>query len=218
MTATATTRRDNVSRLQDNGGVSAGQPPRLERVFQIYDPPLYFVTFCTARRRKILANDTVHAAVVKYCRSAEERNIAVGRYVIMPEHIHLFVRGSHEFQLGIWMRGLKRALSAAIPAVVAVAVVGDRGGRLSQRAQPPAADDPPSPGYGRAGGRQLQQTVFRGYAPSIWQRGFFDHLLRNSDSYSQKWNYVEQNPVRAGLVRHADKWPYAGEIVSIDRV
>ncbi len=51
-----------------------------------------------------------------------------------------------------------------------------------------------------------------------WQPGFFDHLLRNDESYGEKWNYVRDNPVRAGLVKLAEDWPYAGEIVSIDRV
>jgi len=32
----------------------------------------------------------------------------------------------------------------------------------------------------------------------IWQRGFFDHILRSAESYSQKWKYVCENPVRAG--------------------
>jgi putative transposase len=49
----------------------------------------------------------------------------------------------------------------------------------------------------------------------IWQRGFFDHVLRSGESYSRKWNYVCENPVRAGLVRQAQDWPYAGEIVLI---
>ena len=51
----------------------------------------------------------------------------------------------------------------------------------------------------------------------VWQRGFFDHLLRSDESYTQKWNYVRDNPVRAGLVTNADDWPYSGEIVLIDR-
>ena len=50
------------------------------------------------------------------------------------------------------------------------------------------------------------------------QRGFFDHLLRSAESYGQKWNYVRENPVRAGLVEKAEDWPYAGEIIIIDRV
>jgi REP element-mobilizing transposase RayT len=51
----------------------------------------------------------------------------------------------------------------------------------------------------------------------IWQRGFFDHVLRNDESYAQKWNYVRENPVRLGLVTNAEDWPYSGEIVLIDR-
>jgi hypothetical protein len=49
------------------------------------------------------------------------------------------------------------------------------------------------------------------------QAGFFDHILRSDESYSEKWNYVRDNPVRAGLVETADDWPYQGEIVVIDR-
>ena len=52
---------------------------------------------------------------------------------------------------------------------------------------------------------------------SFWQPGFFDHLLRSDEPYAEKWNYVRNNPVRAGLVSNADDWPYAGEIVYIDR-
>jgi REP element-mobilizing transposase RayT len=30
-----------------------------------------------------------------------------------------------------------------------------------------------------------------------WQKGYFDHVLRSAESYSEKWDYVRQNPVRA---------------------
>jgi putative transposase len=49
-------------------------------------------------------------------------------------------------------------------------------------------------------------------ATTLWQREFFDHVLRSNESYSEKWNYVRDNPVRAGLVSCADEWKYAGEI------
>ena len=51
----------------------------------------------------------------------------------------------------------------------------------------------------------------------LWQPGFFDHVLRNDESYSQKWEYVRENPVRTGLVVRAAEWPYEGELVVIDR-
>lgn len=152
--------------------MTLGKPPRLDRVFQKYDLPLYFVTLWTNGRRKVLANDTVHCAVSGYGREGEQRGIALGRYVLMPDHLHLFVAGNIDFDLGLWVRWLKRVVAAAV-----------------------------------AGGRT-----------NLRQRGFFDHLVRNSESCSEKWNYVYQNPVRAGLVRIADQWPYQGEIAAIDHL
>lgn len=46
----------------------------------------------------------------------------------------------------------------------------------------------------------------------VWQEEFFDHVLRSNESYAQKWDYVRENPTRAGLVEHADDWPWQGEI------
>ena len=175
--------------------MTLGKPPRLDWIFQRYDPPLYFVTICTARRRKVLANEIVHCAVTEYGERGVDRNVALGRYVIMPDHIHLFVRGGPDFRLGLWVRGLKR--------VVAAAVTGGREGSGGSKVLRPASSD---------GGS------YAGRSHIIWQRGFFDHLLRNSESYAQKWNYVRENPVRAGLAANAEDWPYAGEIVEIDRI
>ena len=51
----------------------------------------------------------------------------------------------------------------------------------------------------------------------LWQREFFDHLLRSDESYASKWEYVRDNPFRAGLASTAAVWPYAGEITQIVR-
>jgi len=96
--------------------------------------------------------------------------IAVGRYVILPDHLHLFVALPDDVRLGE-VGALKRVIARA--------------------AKTPDSSDP------------------------VWQRGFFDHLLRSCESYSEKWNYVRENPVRAGLVSHTDDWPYSGEIRAI---
>ena len=47
---------------------------------------------------------------------------------------------------------------------------------------------------------------------SVWQPEFFDHLLRSDESYSEKWDYVWRNPVRAGLVEAPEQWPYSGYV------
>jgi REP element-mobilizing transposase RayT len=52
----------------------------------------------------------------------------------------------------------------------------------------------------------LNQSRSAPAATTLWQREFFDHVLRSSESYSEKWNYVWDNPVRAGLVSNAGEW------------
>ncbi len=146
------------------------KPQRLERIFQSYDPPLYFLTICTLYKRAVLANPAVHASFIAYARrGAEEQRAAVGRYVIMPDHVHLFVRLGRDMKLGLWVRGLKRCISAKT-----------------------------------------------GSADGFWQPGFFDHVVRHSESYAEKWAYVAENPVRTGLVATASEWLYQGEIVRLE--
>ena len=41
-----------------------------------------------------------------------------------------------------------------------------------------------------------------------WQPGCFDRLLRREESAEEKWEYIRENPVRAGLVSHWSDWPY----------
>ena len=121
-----------------------GFPPRLHLIFA--HAPVYFVTFCTYRRRCWLATEKVHAAFLEFGeRAAQDHNVAVGRYVLLPDHAHLFVCGVGDFELGRWMGKLKQAMGKAV-------------------VRPPSADP-------------------------IWQRGFFDHLLRSDESYAQKLHH-----------------------------
>ena len=161
------------------------KPPRLQLVFQRTNAPVYFVTFNTHTRTNLLAHPEVHDAFVEYCRRATDFRIGVGQYVVMPDHIHLFVSFGIgcTATLGVWIKGLKRDLDRAL---------------LSMGFKPVQA---------------ARQKL-----SSFWQPGFNDHLLRSDESYAEKWKYVFQNPVRAGLVFQAEDWPYAGEIVRIDRV
>ena len=42
-----------------------------------------------------------------------------------------------------------------------------------------------------------------------WQAGAFDRLLRKGEFAHQKWEYMRDNPVRAGLVSDWSAWPYS---------
>jgi len=48
-----------------------------------------------------------------------------------------------------------------------------------------------------------------------FQPGGFHHRLRDGENYSEKWIYVQENPVRHGLVTKADEWPYCGRVHEI---
>ena len=130
--------------------------------------PIYFVTACTFERRKILARQTIHNTLVQFAEQGPVRGAWMGAYVLMPDHLHLFVSlDEQRINLSAWMKALKGTLSKAF--------------RESSLVHP------------------------------YWQKGFFDHLLRSSESYSEKWDYVRENPVRAGLVTISNQWPYQGE-------
>ena len=47
---------------------------------------------------------------------------------------------------------------------------------------------------------------------SVWQRDVWDTQMRNFAHYVEKHAYVEQNPVRRGLVERPEDWPYRGEM------
>jgi putative transposase len=62
---------------------------------------------------------------------------------------------------------------------------------------------------------QTSQTSFATSSASLreiarirWQRNFFDHRLRHDESEAEKFEYIRQNPVRAGLIRAEDEWLY----------
>ena len=121
----------------------------------------------------MLNNPAIHDVFVSFCQNASDRNIAVGRYVLMPDHIHLFVAFPEaEMTLVKWAHTLKSVL-----------------------------------------GKKLLEL---GFPKPHWQEGFFDHLLRSSESYGQKWEYVRMNPVRANLCERSEDWPYQGEVVRLE--
>jgi REP element-mobilizing transposase RayT len=89
-------------------------PPRLDSVFQQYNAPLYFVTFNTLYRRKLLARKEVLDVLVAYAGKNAKQGRAMGRFVIMPDHIHLFVRMGGDSRLSDFIRLLKQSLTSVL--------------------------------------------------------------------------------------------------------
>ena len=43
-----------------------------------------------------------------------------------------------------------------------------------------------------------------------------DHGVWSEESYGEKWSYVRENPVRAGLVEQRNNWPFARNIFELE--
>lgn len=127
---------------------------------------IVFLTVCTKDRAPLLANRGIHEIILKSWQAA--KHWRVGRYVIMPDHVHLFCAPATTpaEPLAGWVSFWKRMTSRAAGA-------------------------------------------------NLWQRDFWDTQLRRHESYAAKWNYVRENPVRAGLVARAEAWAFQGELNSL---
>ena len=147
---------------RDAATVQPLQKARLRRLDRVFvDSPIYFVTACTLDRQAILDCELVHDVFRTFCLNSPQHGAWVGRYVLMPDHLHLFV-SVDEISLSNWIKSFKNTLSKSFRGL--------------------------------------------GYEAPYWQKGFFDHLLRSGESYSQKWDYVRENPVRGGLVSVTEDW------------
>ena len=45
--------------------------------------------------------------------------------------------------------------------------------------------------------------------PGIWQRRYWEHLIRDDEDFKRHVNYIHFNPVKHGYVRSAVDWPYS---------
>jgi putative transposase len=139
-------------------------PPALDAFNQ---PVVVFLTVCSKGRKAIFAFPDAHAQIVDAWRAA--RSWIVGRYVVMPDHVHLFCASATLAvqPLAQWVRYWKNLASRKWP-------------------------------------RRTEQP--------IWQRDFWDRQLRRDENYDSKWQYICENPVRAGLVASSTDWPFQGEL------
>ena len=206
---------------------------------------MLYVTVVTGKRNAMLADKAVQDCIVAAWKAAADW--LVGRYVIMPDHIHFFCAPATypppDFHR--WMKQWKAQVSRSFP-------IGLRAGRAHGRVALVATEIPADTSHGRvalvatetpadtAHGRVALVATGSGAdaalpstddaaatsaalpnvplsrPPPLFQRDCWDRQLRTGESYAQKWEYVRNNPVRKGLVAHADEWPYQGQMNVLD--
>ena len=208
---------------------------------------MLYVTVVTGKRNAILADKAVQDCIVAAWKAAADW--LVGRYVIMPDHIHFFCAPATypppDFHR--WMKQWKAQVSRSFPiglraggahgrvalvatengadaahgrvALVATGIPADTAhGRVALVATGNGADAAatsaalPPTDDAAATSAALPNVPLSPRPPPLFQRDCWDRQLRTGESYAQKWEYVRNNPVRKGLVAHADEWPYQGQV------
>ena len=41
---------------------------------------------------------------------------------------------------------------------------------------------------------------------SVWQKSFYDHIIRNKDDYVKIWNYIDNNPQKWTMDKYYCEW------------
>ena len=141
----------------------------------------YFITICTANRRKILStivgvdvlDDPKNVNLLPHGRVADKyinqlsgfyENIKVDRYVIMPNHIHIM--------LLVFENG---SSGTSTPTDKKLQKQHSEVSRFVST---------------------FKRFCNKEYGTNIWQRYFNDHIIRNREDYEEHIKYIYENPIR----------------------
>ena len=128
----------------------------------------YFVTICTDKKRKCLADvrrggvlpRPMGALVEKeICALSDRYDICIDKYVVMPNHVHILMT-------------VQRAGQSPAPTPDLSGIVGAFKSVTTKAIN------------------QLMGTP----GQKLWQRSFYDHVIRNEADYLRAWQYIDDNP------------------------
>lgn len=155
------------------------KPLRLPQ-FDYNTPGAYFLTFCTYNRKHILSHVvgsihespelqlTIFGEIVDEIMQNIPDNlyVTIDQYVIMPNHIHLIAIITEKDALQEIRKSPLRSRSILSKLVGYIKMNASKAIRQS---------------YGEM---------------SVWQRGYYDHVIRNQEDYIALAEYIQTNPLR----------------------
>ena len=146
----------------------------------------YFITMCTAKRKKFLSNivGAIHESPViellPWGMIVEETlnnlpqhlGVEIDQYVIMPDHVHMII------------------------------IVNDSEQTRAIRESPLQSRSIISKAIGFIKMNASKKIHEIGFPDTIWQRSYYDHVIRCKEDYEGVCKYIYENPV---------KWFYGAE-------
>jgi putative transposase len=160
---------------------------------------LVLLTVTTEKRNPWLANEIAHRLLHETW--SEAKAWLVGDFLLMPDHLHCFC-APHDLQFTIetWISYWKREFVLKVKG-------------LASTLAPPATGSGTKPTASAVGGARLPTSL----PSSDWKfqsRGWH-HRMRDGENYSEKWLYVQENPVRKGLCKRIEDWPFKGKVFDL---
>jgi putative transposase len=158
----------------------------------------YFITICREGRRPLFGNYGRAAWLIDVLRreSASHR-FAVYAYCVMPDHFHMLVLGLDDrSNLLEFVKDFKRTSELELRS------------RRRKRDQFKNAH-PKTP----AEKRQARVAATQAGSDPLWQKKFYDRILRETDNFDGVAGYIWMNPVRKGLCADPRAYSFSGSFV-----
>jgi hypothetical protein len=143
----------------------------------------------------------------------------VGDYLLMPDHLHCFC-APHDLSVDIetWIAYWKREFALNRKRLTGKPVLPDGLGKSSASRAVGArlAGTLAPPGAGLGENATTRGGLRQGTLPEWkFQSRGWHHRLRHGESYSVKWTYVQENPLRKNLCQRMEDWPYKGRVFDL---
>ena len=172
---------------------SKRKPNRLE-YYDNTSNGAYFITICVKDRKCILSRISVGAdsirpyqvlltrngqIVDKAIRSVPSHydNVSVDHYVIMPNHVHLLLR----IENGSGQIISASTESEACGRIISAPTDAEIGGRVISVSTVIGS---------------LKRIVSKELGYSVWQKSYYDHVIRDERDDQIRWQYIENNPAK----------------------
>lgn len=148
-------------------------------------PGAYFVTICVQKRRCLFELEPVGNALCgvpsaqnqmihKWIKETENKfGILVDKYVIMPNHIHLLIRiqESGNDRLSQTERHTGRSLLEEAMCWFKTMTTNE---------------------YIKG----VKAGIFPAFEKKLWQKSYYDHIIRGDEDYKEAWTYIDNNPAK----------------------
>ncbi len=151
--------------------------------FDYSHPGAYFLTICAAEQKCVfgkieagLVHENTLGNIVHACWQQVPdhfANVEIDAFVVMPNHFHAIIK-------------LKRVIA------------GPRGPKTESFGVPLPLSVPTIVRTFKAGVTRDARRIFGDSVMPIWQRNYYERVIRDSTEYDETCRYIVENPVRWG--------------------